>query len=204
MLALLVVMGGVLLVLVYFSRSAIVPWLHQMNRLNPGVVNKAEWMAPPQVLEAVKKDYIAFYTYATITLPQGWNTYLRDLNHYLCDEMLTSQRDSLDTRLRQDRGRVYDILRANHRLEVRHFSADGLSCVVVDYQTERRLATYEYWRKYRVHTQDIGSATLVYQMKYDQRAMRWKIATYIQTLPPGITQTASLEIQLPHTVGKDC
>lgn len=201
----LLVLGLVLLIglLIRFSKSALVPWINEMSRVNPGVVNKAEWMAPATVIEAVKRDYIAFYTYATKTLPQGWVPYLRDLNHYLCDDMLREQREYLEKRLGHDRGRIYDILRATHRLEVRHFSADGLTCLLIDYQTERRIATYDYWRGKRIHTQDLGAATLVYKMRYDSRAGVWKIASYIQTLPQGMTHAGTLEIDLPHTVGRD-
>ena len=189
--------------LILFSKSALVPWINNMSRINPGVVNKAEWMAPPHVIEAVKRDYLAFYHYATRTLPHGWIPYLRDLNTYLCDDMLREQRESLEKRLKHDRGRIFDILRANHQLEVRHFSADGATCLMIDHQTERRLATYHYWDGQRVHTQDIGSATLVYKMRYDSRSAKWKIASYIQTLPPGMTHGGALEIDLPHTIGRD-
>lgn len=183
------------------SQSALVPWAQTMKRLNPGVANRAEWMAPNPVVQRVKQDYLAFYDYATQTLPEGWVPYLRDLNRFLCGDMLREQRQNINARLQNDRGRVFDVLRANHRVEVRNFSADGLTCVLIDYQTERRLATYDYRSHSRIHTQDMGEVSYVFKMAF--REERWKIAEYIQTLPPGSGQANWMEINLPHTVGRD-
>lgn len=192
----------VLAVVIYMtSRSALVPWARTMKRLNPGVVNQAEWIAPNPVIDHVKRDYLSFYDYATATLPQGWLAYMRDLNRYLCEDMLREQRHSITIRLQNDRGRVFDVLRATHHMEVRNFSADGTSCILIDRQTERRLATYEYWSRRRLHTQDVGEASVVYRMVY--REERWKIAEYIQTLPPGNWQATLVEMNPPHAVGRD-
>ncbi len=185
------------------SHSPLVPWVNSLKRLNPGVANRAEWIAPNPVIENVKRDYLAFYTYAAETLPHGWLAYLRDLNRYLCEDMLREQRHNLSVRLQNDRGRVFDVLRATHQMEVRHFSADGLTCILIDHQTERRLATYEYWTRNRLHTQDVGEANYVFKMMYDSRDARWKIAEYIQTLPPGNWQAVLMEINLPQSVGRD-
>lgn len=176
------------------SRAETTPWRSQLYKVNQA--HRAEWMAPLYVIDTVKRDYLAFYDYATATLPRGWVPYLTHLDHYLAEDMLAEQRRHLNEWLGQNHGRFTDILRANHRLEVRHFSADGTTCLIVDYQTERRIATYEYWHGTRVHTQDLGDAALVYQMKYDAVRGRWRIATYIQTLPPGIKQSTDLDIQL--------
>ncbi|NJL92266.1 MAG: hypothetical protein HC915_00350 [Anaerolineae bacterium] len=161
------------------------------------------WSAPPEVVEAVARDYLAFYRYASQRLPNGWLPYLRDLHLHLCDEMLRNQRNQLDERLRHDRGRVVDILRAHHRVEVRHFGADRHSCIVIDYQTDRRLATYDYWSGARLHTQDIGNAGLVFAMRYDDHSATWKIARYIQTLPQGVTQVNGLDMRVSEPLRRD-
>lgn len=205
MIPLMLLAGFVVLILVLWltSHSSLAPWLDDMTRLNPGVLNRAEWMAPPLVLEAVKRDYLAFYEYAARTLPQGWIAYGRELDTYLCNDLLAAQQASLRVRLHHDRGRVIGILRANHTVQVRHFSPDGLRCVVIDHQTEQRLATYSYWQNHRLHTQDMGDQVYVYQMDYDQKARRWKIARFIQQLPRGAAQMMNLAISLPAAVGRD-
>lgn len=196
----LVVLG----VMIYLtSQSALVPWVNHMKRLNAGAVNRAEWIAPNPIIENVKRDYLSFYDYATQTLPQGWLAYMRDLNQYMTDDLLREQRHSLSIRLQNDRGRIFDILRANHHIEVRNFSSDGLTCILIDSQTECRLATYDYWNGNRLHTQDVGDAAYVFKMTYDTREERWKMAQYIQTLPPGNWQSSLMEINPPHAVGRD-
>lgn len=192
-----------ILIVMFLSRSGFVPWMDQMTRLNAGAINRAEWMAPPHVIAAVKHDYLAFYIYASAKLPKGWLAYMRDLNEYLSHEMLSTQRESLNLRLMQDRGRFIDILRATHHVQVRHFSDDGLSCIVIDQQSEQRIATYDYWTGRRLHTQFTGNAVYIYEMRYDQSVERWKIARFIQQLPPGISQPGTLEIHLPSHIGRD-
>ena len=180
------------------------PWGDQMTRLNPGTsFDHAEWMAPGDVVQAVQRDYMSFYQYVAEKLPQGWLEYMRDLNEYLCEDLLREQRESLDTRLRHNRGRMIDILRANHSLQVRHFSDDGTRCIIIDHQTEQRMATYDYWSGNRLHTQDLGSTTYVYEMQYDLRAQKWKLARFIQVLPPGSFTPGRLDFNLPQTLGRD-
>ena len=58
-------------------------------------------------------------------------------------------------------------------------------CYLLDHQAERRMATYDYWTKRRLNTQDLGAGSYVYEMHYDSVAARWKIAKLIQQLPLG-------------------
>lgn len=203
---LLIVSGAIIvgmILLVISSTASVVPWLDSMTRENPGTRDRAEWIAPVDVIEAVTVDYISFYTYAAERLRQGWVAYGRDLNHYLTEDMLTEQRESISMRLQSDRGRVLDVLRADHDIQVRNFSGDGLRCVVIDHRSDQRLATYDYWRGSRLHTQDMGAGTYVYEMAYDQRANKWKLARFVQSLPPGTRQPGTLMLTLPHTAGRD-
>jgi hypothetical protein len=200
---LLVGIIALLIALVMTSRSSVVPWLNQMTRLNPGVYNRGEWMAPGLIVETIQRDYLAFYRYAAETLPQGWMVYLRDLDRYLTGDMLRLQRESLDLRLRHDRGRIIAILRAHHHLQVRHFSNDGLRCLVIDHQSEQRMATYDYWTGKRLHTQDLGGMVYIYQMQFDQAAGRWKIDHLVQQMLPDVYPAHVMEINLPQTVGRD-
>jgi hypothetical protein len=200
-------LSGVLLVgmvlLAISSTASVVPWLDRMTRENPGVRDRAEWIAPVDVIEAVKGDYLAFYTYAAARLRQGWIAYGRDLENYLADDMLAEQMESIALRLQNDRGRVVDVLRADHDIQVRNFSTDGLRCIVIDHRSDQRLATYDYWNGNRLHTQDMGAGTYVYEMAFDQRADKWKLARFVQCLPPGTRQAGTLVLTLPQTAGRD-
>ncbi|MFP4323400.1 MAG: hypothetical protein ACLFTK_13180 [Anaerolineales bacterium] len=192
-LGILIVLGA----LIATTREGVVPWLKDMHRLNPGRRHRAEWMAPPNVLANVQRDYLDFIDYSTQRLPQGWLAYMRDLDTYLADEMLREQRASLGQRLRHDRGRMVEVLRADHSLQVRHFSADGLRCILIDHQRAARLATYDYWSGRRIHTQDMGDLCFVYEMHYDLARRRWRIARFVQRLPLGYHEAHMLFIENP-------
>jgi hypothetical protein len=104
--------------------------------------------------------------------------------------------------------RAQGVLRADHQVMVRHFSEDGESCLVVDSQTQRRMATYDRQTGQRVHTQDLGDCTQVYQMVYDAASRRWKIRAFIQELPAGWnTLSMSRHVRvlstLPTMTGRD-
>jgi hypothetical protein len=200
---LIAVLVVVLVLLAIRSTSSVVPWMDVMTRRNPGVRDRAEWIAPTDVIEAVTEDYLAFYTYAAERLRQGWVAYGRDLNEHLTGDLLTQQRESIALRLQSDRGRVVDVLRADHDVQVRNFSTDGMGCIVIDHQSDQRLATYDYWAGHRLHTQDMGMSIYVYEMAFDQRAEKWKIARFIQCLPPGTRRPGTLVLNLPQPAGRD-
>lgn len=189
--------------MVAISTSQVVPWVDDMTRRHAGVKNRAEWIAPPPIQEQVKRDYLAFYRYATQTLPQGWVAYGHGLSRYLCDDMLQQQRESLNMRLEHDRGRLVDILRASHEVHVRNFSSDGMRCIVIDQQSEQRMATYDYWNGDRLHTQDLGSTVYIYVMRYDAKQERWRIAKHIQQFIPNTCQPISVELTAPPAIGRD-
>lgn len=190
-------------VLVVTSQDGIVPWIDDLERHNAGVARRAEWLAPSSIAEQVKHDYLAFYDFAAEALADNWVRYLHGMEEYLAGEMLHEQRDSLRLRLQHDRGRVTGILRANHSLSVRNFSADGLQCMLIDVVSDQRMATYDYWGGERLHTQDLGDAVCVYQMVYSQHYRRWRIAKHVQSMYRGSCQPSEIDITLPPPVGRD-
>ena len=94
-------------------------------------------------------------------------------------------------------------------MSVRHFSTDGLLCLLIDRQTERAMLTRGYWTGSASHRQRLPDAALVWEMAYDLGAKRWKIKRLVQALPPraamgsplGVRVTVSAE--LPATAGRD-
>jgi hypothetical protein len=95
-------------------------------------------------------------------------------------------------------------MRAEHALQVRHFTADGLRCLLIDRQTQRTVGTRHYWSGRPIGTQRLPSATLVHQMLYDPQRRRWKIERLVQTLPaPTGAIRVSLNAELPAPAGRD-
>ena len=101
-----------------------------------------------------------------------------------------------------------DVLRADHHVSIRHFSEDGGRCLVIDQQSHRRMATYDYTSQTRLHTQDLGDCTLVYQMHYDLGDHHWKIAAFIQQMPtgwdhPSVSRLLEWMPDTPRRMGRD-
>ena len=59
MLAALVLTLLVLLLLTWAFAPRSVPWVHSLTRVDAGHALRGEWLAPPDVLRAVKRDYLA-------------------------------------------------------------------------------------------------------------------------------------------------
>jgi len=156
-----------------------------LQRLHSGVAGRAEWTAPHQTLQRVEADYLAAQQWALETLLTSHSLYLRELPRYFAGQALAEQAHIIAGTLRRRGPRLVGALRAHHQVQVRRFAEDGLSCCLLDHQSERRMATYDYWTKRRLHTQDLGSGVYVYLMVYDPVGARWKIARLIQQLPAG-------------------
>jgi hypothetical protein len=179
---------------------------HPLRRLHAGVMNKAEWMAEDRVVDAVITDYLDAHHWMAEALFSGYVRFLHEAPLYLSGTFLKQQHDSVKTKIQQRSPRLIGVLRAHHHVRVRHFAEDGLSCLVIDSQSEQRMATYDYWEHQRLHTQDLGERTYVYRMVYDAKACRWKIEAFIQQLPMGwdaSTSAIRLEDHLPEVSGRD-
>ncbi len=203
MLAALVAGFILLFVLAWAVAPRGVPWANDLVRLNPGSGKRAEWMAPSSVLRAVKRDYLATQSWLE-ECAADWGLLARELDHHAAGTYLKRQRAALGL-LAQTKGpRLAGMLSAEHQLQVRHFSADGLHCLLVDRQTQRVAATRHYWTGQPVGTQRLPEATLVLQMVYDLQRRRWKIERLIQTLPAplGVVRI-SLSAELPAAAGRD-
>ncbi len=204
-----VVLIVILVVVGMTTRSDVVPWLNHMRRVKQKGAFHPEWIAPEDIMQTVVEHYMQYIEFAQETLMSGWTKYYHGLSNYLSGDYLRLQTDNIDARLRKDDLRLIDILRANHEVRVRDFGNDGLSCLLLDFQTERRLATYHYWSKRRIHTQHLDDVICVYRMHFDQLNQRWKIADYIQELPSHYYIQAlqgpidTLDNALPPILGRD-
>ena len=102
--------------------------------------------------------------------------------------------------------RLAATLTAQHQLGVRHFSADGLRCLLVDRQTERRMTTRLYWTQTGVHRQRLADCDVVYRMRYSMAARRWQIERLVQRLPaaPAAANVrVAVMAELPAAAGRD-
>jgi hypothetical protein len=203
MAAALIVAVCVLLLLAWALVPRTVSWAHELVRLNPGAGDRAEWMAPAHVVRAVKRDYLAAQSWLAESA-RNWGLLAAELEHYAAGAYYKRQQHALSLLVQARGPRLASIQDANHQLAVRHFSADGLRCVLLDHQTHRSLITLHYWSGAVVHRQRLPPAVCVWQMAYDQRDRRWKIERLVQTLPlPGAGLRVTLAAELPTAAGRD-
>jgi hypothetical protein len=178
-----------------------------LQRLHPGVAHKAEWMASETTVQRVTADYLAAQQWVGDMQLADCFACLREVGRYFSGALLRDHQKMLARQLAQSRVRLVGVLRAHHQITVRRFSDDGLSCLLIDRQSERRMATYNYWTKQRVHTQDLGGGALVYRMMFDRATGRWKIDEFIQQLPIGWEtlpgSTLRITDALPEAAGRD-
>lgn len=190
------------------SNRGRVPWSNKLRRLHADVPHKAEWMAPESVVNRVRADYRATLDWLHDSVLRGVAYQWRSAPQHLSGAYLKRYRATLKHQRQAGQPACAGVLRADHRLEVRRFSEDGECCLVIDYQTQRRMATYDSETQARLHTQDMGDCVLVYQMVYDAGSQRWKLDKFVQQLPsgwgkPGIASYIELLADLPAAVGRD-
>jgi hypothetical protein len=200
---LLIVIGALLLAFWLWAPRA-VPWSNELVRLNPGAGDRAEWMAPPEVVRAVKRDYLATQAWLA-ECANNWGLLAAELDQHAAGAYHQRQRAALAL-LVQSRGpRLAATITASHLLGVRHFSSDGLHCLLIDRQTERVVITSGYWTGRVIQRQRLPDSDLVYRMLYDPRTRGWKIERLVQRLPeaPGGAVPVAVTAALPAAAGRD-
>ena len=159
------------------------PWRAKMRQLR--VAEKAEWMAPDEVVEQVRAHYLEAVAWMSETMLSSWAQQWAQSPHYLNGSYLKRQRNLILSERARKRVQFVGVKRANHVVEVRQFSENGSFCLVIDTQTQCRMATYNRRTHERLHTQDLGDGVVVYAMRYDAEGERWKIDSFVQELPVG-------------------
>ena len=185
-----------------------VPWADQLKKLHAGVPHKAEWMAPDEVVNQVRGDYRRALDWQHDSVLTSIAHQWREAAQYFSGQYLKQYRATLYHQRHAKMPVTVGVLRADHRIEVRRFSEHGERCLVVDYQTQRRMATYDYETRARLHTQDMGNSAIVCQMLYDNEWRRWKLDKTIQRLPSGWMDSAVIRhievlADLPSAPGRD-
>ncbi len=158
-----------------FDSPGSVPWLDRMRRV------ESEWFAPEDVVVQLRAHYLeAVEWMQNANLSRSarlWAMaplYMSGVYWQRCYDLLMEQKKT---------PRAIGILRCDHRVEARHFAPSGGYCHLIDYQTGRRMATYDPRTMDRINTQDLGDTAVVYLMRYDMRDQRWKINAFVQELP---------------------
>lgn len=160
-----------------------IPWRSKMRQLRAAQIT--EWMAPDEVVEQVRAHYLEAMNWLTDTTLSSWAQQWSQAPGRLSGACLKRQR-RLVLNERSGRGvQFVGVVRCDHAVEVRQFSETGSFCLVIDYQSQRRMATYNRRTRERLHTQDLGDGIVVYAMRYDAIDQRWKIDSFVQELPPG-------------------
>jgi len=198
-----------LLILAFLGEKR-VAWAGRLRRVNPGSPTRAEWLGPDDVVECVRADYKQALRWLQDVALQEADAQLEQAADYLTGEMLKTHTERLKRyHMYREKPLLFEgVLRADHLVDVRHFSADGEKCLVIDVQIERRMATYALQSGERVGTQHMEDATLVYQMAYDREAERWKISAFVQVLPsawrkPGAAERVRIQPEIHTTAGRD-
>ncbi|MCA9916009.1 MAG: hypothetical protein H6671_14155 [Anaerolineaceae bacterium] len=165
-------------------------------------------MAPDSTVEQVQIDYLAAMEWLQDSLLQAWPRPLASAPIYLAGQYLRHYQHIM-TQYQGRRSYCFvGVLRCDHQVQVKAFADDRRTCVVIDFQTQRRMATYDYQTRERLHTQYLPDGVTVYKMVYDDRGARWKIAALIQELPLGwenksVLQEMSVIPDFPTTIGRD-
>jgi len=205
--AILLALIAIAIIMAMHSRGQ-VPWLTKMRRVRAGVARKAEWMAPDDVVDKVRADYLTAMRWLGDNVLSSWQQQWM-LAPYYMSGLYLKRFQTLVTQYRSGRmPRAIGVLRADHQVAIRSFSEDGEHCLVVDRQTLRRMATYDSRTHARIMTQDLGDGAVVYQMRYDAADGRWKLDEFVQELPAGWgTHGAGARIRelaaLPTLIGRD-
>ncbi|MBZ0295463.1 MAG: hypothetical protein K8L99_23085 [Anaerolineae bacterium] len=205
--ALLLVILLVILIMSFQGKGR-VPWAGKLRRLHAGSAHRGEWMAPNAVLERVRDDYLEAvdWLHNSMMLDRAQRWVVAPI--YLEGGYLKRFQRIVNYYQSTDKMQAYGVLRSAHEVSVRHFSEDGEHCLVIDTQTQRRMATYDLETGERLHTQDLGECTCVYQMVYSSGGNRWKIEAFIQELPArwshlSSTQRIQVLPNLPEGAGHD-
>lgn len=131
----------------------------------------------------MERDYLRAQAWLLET-SLHWGRMAEDLPHFASGAFLARQQRAIAALMHTREPRLASYLRALHSVTVRHFSSDGLHCLVIDQQTERMLMTRHYWTGKVITQQRFGDTALVYRMSYDLQDRRWKIDQLVQELPP--------------------
>jgi|CXWL01.1.fsa_nt_gi hypothetical protein len=184
-----------------------VPWVDHLARLNAGAGAKAEWMAPPQVVEQVAWDYRAAQEWVAMCAA-NWGKFASRIDNYTTGVYLQQQRLILAALVQSRKPRLTTEFSAVHTLSVRYFSSDGLRCLLIDRQTSRAVTTLDYWSGRSLCRQQLDDRAFVYQLQYDAQDNRWKIAQLVQELPLGWENgktkgRVKVSAELPVAAGRD-
>src|SRR5690606_8427467 len=182
-----------------------IPWADKMRRTRTGTAPQAEWMAPDEVVERVRADYLEAVDWLQESTLISWAQQWSAAPYYLTGAYLKRHRNLLLSQ-RQAKGlQLTGILRADHMVDVRKFNARGDFCIVIDQQTQRRMATYNRQTLERSITQALGDSVLVYAMRYDAGEERWQIGGFVQELPAGWRFLSMIKelSTLPDSIGRD-
>ena len=206
MVTLLVVVLAALLWGLWLMAPRGVRWANELVRLNPGTGTRAEWMAPPEVVRAVKRDYLITQSWLA-ECAHNWGLLAAELDRHAAGAYHRRQRAALAQLVQSPGPRLAAVVTAQHQLAVRHVSSDGLRCWLIDRQTERAVTTSAYWTGRVCHRQRLPDTDLAYRMLYDLEDRCWKIERLVQRLPAAPAAAATVRVavtdELPAAAGRD-
>lgn len=171
-------------------------WLPKLRSINAGNGR----YAPIDTAKSVCDDYISAIHWLGHSVLMDWSLQWSMAPLYLSGVFLKRYQAILKQQCVGPSPRYVGVLRCIHEVEVRHFSEDGERCLIVDRQSSRRMATYDFWTHTRQATQDMGDGIVVFEMVYTKQLHRWRVTNFVQELPAGSYK--SIQTAHPHFIFK--
>lgn len=192
-----IVLALLLLVVLLLSTARQLPWARRLRRW------RQEWAAPDEIVHEVRRDYMAAMRWLQESVLGEWAHQWASAPLFLAGAYLQRYQAILLGYRAHGVPRCIGVLHAEHLMSIRHFSGDGVRCLVIDHQSHCLMVTYDPRTMARLSSQSLPDSASVYQMVYDTHAQRWKIERYVQQLPAGWSLRMTLSTGLLHAAGRD-
>lgn len=160
-----------------------IPWRERMRRIVNRAGGRDEWLAPDDVITVARRHYLEAIEWLQECALLPLKLQQSQAHTFLTSVRLKRFAQILHQTAREARPLCFGVLRCDHLLTLRTFNEEGDRCLVLDQQTERRMATYDASTGQRVFTQQLPDSVTVYALAYDAADQRWKIGAYLQDLP---------------------
>src|SRR5262245_50935552 len=111
--AIICLIVALIAVLVYTRRRRAWHWPGSLRRLHAGVNNKAEWMAPDDVIHRVETDYLNAQRWMADALLAGYVRFMNEAPQYLTGSYLKREQQNALLHMKKNGPRLIGILRAH-------------------------------------------------------------------------------------------
>lgn len=173
----------VLVLMMIVTHSKQVEWENKMRRSNAGSARRAEWLAPVNIMQQARTDYLEAWHWINNVTRNPVGQMANAVNYLSGDELVRFYGVSNAYR---GNPRFYEYLKCEHEVTIRNFAALGDRCLAIDRQHARVMTIYDKKTGSARVSQRLDDAVFVYQLVYDRQRRRWKIEHFIQQMAGGV------------------